>query len=269
MLGCGMLLAVAAVQAEDNPARANSSRAAREAAIELIPWDKIARRDQARIETVLEKTSLFRRMPTQVIRCDPELYQFTVDNPEILVNIWHLLGLEDITLERQSERMFRAADGAGTLGEVHVVYADQHLRVVYGEGTYDGPMFPKPVRGSCVLLLESDYQRDEHGYDYVCSRLHVFMRLEQVSLDLLAKTFQPLVGKVADFNFEQTSLFVQSLSRAAEANPRGMERLAAKLTDVSPELRGRFVQVTARVAARGDQRRTLAARITPNQTGGE
>lgn len=263
MLAClGALALVAALasapaQAAD-PLKADTSKAAREEAIRAIPWDRIDRRNHPRIESVLEKTSLYRRLPQQMIRCDAELYAFTIDNPEILINIWHLLGLEDIVLERSGPSSFRAADGAGTLGDVEILYSDASKRIVYGEGTYDGPMFAKPVRGSSLLILEFSSTQGEDGFSYVTSRLNVFVRLEQVSIELLAKTFQPLVGKVADYNFEQTSLFIQSLSRAAETNPRGMSRLADRLTDVRPELRDRFVEITGQVAARADQRRALA-----------
>lgn len=243
--------------------RADTSKEARDEAIRRIPWNHLDGQARSQVEAVLEKTSLYRRLPTQVVRCDPELYQFTIDNPEVLVNIWHLLGLEDIVLERTGAQTFRAADGAGTLGDLEILYAQEGKRLVYGSGTYDGPMFAKPIRGSCVLLLETTSTRGDDGYYYVTSQLNVFVRLEQVSIELLAKTFQPLVGKVADYNFEQTSAFISGLSRAAESNPRGMHRLAARLTDCPPALRDRFVEVTAKVYARAEERRALAVQSRP------
>ena len=61
-----------------------------------LPLDKIDEADRQRVIEVLKHTSVYRRLPTQVMRCDPELFQFVIDHPEVMANIWQLLGIEDI-----------------------------------------------------------------------------------------------------------------------------------------------------------------------------
>jgi hypothetical protein len=60
--------------------------------------------------------------------------------------------------------------------------------------------------------------------------------------------FQGLVGRTIDHNFAETVGFLANMSRTAETNPRGMERLAAKLDRVDDQRRLQFVAITDRVA---------------------
>jgi hypothetical protein len=83
--------------------------------------------------------------------------------------------------------------------------------------------------------------------------MDAFIQLDRVGIELLAKTFQPLVGKTADHNFTETMGFVGRLSRAAERNPDGVDRLAPKLTRVTPEHRQMLVKIAHEMAERTDE----------------
>ncbi len=252
---CSVLLHGKHATAEDR-SKGTSSRQARAGAIASLPLDRLSDEDRERVRSVVSNVSIYRRLPTRVIRCDPELYQFTLENPEIMVNIWQLLGLEDVTLERTAESSYHVEDGAGTLGKVDFLYRNHDTQLVYGQGMYDGPMFVKPVQGECVILMKSGYVRETDGHYYITGRLDIFVRLDRGSTaDILAKTFRPLVGMVADHNFTQTMAFIQSLSDAAEKNPRGMLRLAEKLTGVPESTREEFIAMAGRVAERAENRR--------------
>ncbi len=101
---------------------------------------------------------------------------------------------------------------------------------MYAEGVYDGPMFPQPVQAQCVLVLRAGYVQETNGRYYITNRLDTFIHIDHVGLDLVAKTFSPLVTKTIDINFRETAAFVGVVSRTAAVNPQGMRRLAAKLT---------------------------------------
>ena len=59
-----------------------------------------------------------------------------------------------------------------------------------------------------------------------------FLNIEPGGAELWTKTVSPLVGKTVDNNFMQTLAFVSSLSRTAEVNDRGVQRLAMQLKHV-------------------------------------
>ncbi len=54
-----------------NALEATTSDAARRDAIRSIPFDKLSADDRAKVEAVLSNVSLFRRLPTRVVDCDP------------------------------------------------------------------------------------------------------------------------------------------------------------------------------------------------------
>ena len=111
-----------------------------------------------------------------------------------------------------------------------------------------------PVRARCVLLLRSQVTPAAGGGSRIVARLDAFLQLDRAAAELLAKTFQPLVGRAADHNFSETMAFVATLSRTAERNPRGMQRVYLKLDRIEPDTRRQLSQLSDRVAMRAVSR---------------
>ncbi len=230
--------------------KATTSHAAHDDAIRAITLDKLPAESRAKVTAVLNDTSLFRRLPIQVVDCEPELFGFMESNPDIIVNIWQLMGITNVKLDRIDGNRFRCSDGDGTTARAEIVYRNRDTEIIYAEGLYEGPLFPKAVRGECVGVIKTASQRDTNGRYYVTVRLDTFLHVENVGVELLAKIFQGLVGRTIDHNFEETVGFLGSVSRTAESNPRGMQRLATKLTRIEPSRRDEFVAMTDQVASK-------------------
>ena len=238
--------------------KARTGRAAREEAIRAIPFDQLTPEVQNRIAAVVSKPSVHRRLPVKVIDCDPSLYLFLVRQPEVVVNIWELMGITQIGLKRAGPFSFVATDGMGTKSKADLVYGTNDTHLVYAEGVYDGPLLRKPINGRCVLLLRSGYVETAEGRVHVTNQLDVFLQLDHVGLDILAKTIHPFFGRVADLNFVQTVAFLERISRTAERNGPGMQRLANRLTKVDASVREQFAELTASIEKRSAER--LAAK---------
>ena len=249
------------------PSQASSSRTVKNEAIKAIPLAKLDPQDRAEVSAIVKNTSIFRRMPVQVTECDPHLYLFLVQHPEVIVDIWQVMGISKVTLERTGENSFAANDGSGTTGSVKICYASQDTHVIIAEGSYIGPLSDRPLKAKCVMLLKSGYMQETNRRWYVTSRLDAFIQMENVGVEILAKTFQPLINKSADYNFAETAGFVSHVSKTAEANPAGMTRLARKLVDVDDTTRERFVELSTQVAQRAAERKTSSQVVkarTPN-----
>src|SRR6266699_3796117 len=92
MVGMGILLFAAAVRAADpSLGKATNNRAARDEAVKSIPYDKLSGEMRTRVSTVVNNVSVYRRLPTQSIDCDPDLFVFLVRNPEVVVDIWRVM----------------------------------------------------------------------------------------------------------------------------------------------------------------------------------
>lgn len=245
--------------AEGKPTQATSSRAAREDAVRSIPVNKLNAPDKQRVVATLENTSIFRRLPVQVIQCDPDMYLFLVRHPEVVVNIWEVMKISNVALERTGEDTFRASDGAGTLCDVKYCYSDHDTQVIYAQGRYEGPLFQRPVQARCVLVLKSGYMQETNGRYYVTCRMDTFIDIDHAGVEVLAKTLQPLVNRAADYNFVETAAFLEQISRTSEMNPLGVGRLARRLNKLEPQVRDRFAELSLSVGEKARQREGIEA----------
>ena len=244
----------AAVSAADSDAYdATSSRAARQNAQEAIPYARLDPQAQAKVRSVLADVTFFRRLPIRQIQCDPEFYLFLVQHPDVVVNIWEVLGVSHLAMRRHSPDTYQVTDDIGTVGTLEILYRSRDLQLAYVDGTYNGPMFGHRIRGRGIMLLRSHYAREADGRCLITSQLDAFMNIEPGGAEFLTKTFQPVVGKIADTNFQQSVGFLACLCRTAEVNQAGMARLAAKLGRVPPEVRQRLAELSQLAAQRASQ----------------
>jgi hypothetical protein len=249
-LACGQALAA-------SPNAGTSSRSARQDAIRSLPLDALDPALRAKVSSTVSGTSLYRRLPVAVTECDPDMYLFLVRHPEVVVNIWEVMGISNVALERTGPDTFRASDNMGTLCDVKYCYGDSETHLIYAEGSYSGPMFNRPLQARCVLLLKTGYVQETDGRYFVTSRMDTFIQIENAGVEFLAKTLQMLIHHSADYNFTETAAFFTTVSRTAEANPAGMQRLSAKLTSVEPDVRQQFADISLSIGERAQGRQAI------------
>lgn len=225
-----------------------NSQSVRNEAVAAIPMEKLDAKSQAKVKDVLANLTVFRRLPIRVIECDPDLYLFVVRHPDVMVGLWEALNLSQLQLRRTAPNNFRVVESDGTTINFEYLYQTYDTHIVYAEGVYTGALANRPVRGTCVCVLKTGYVRETNGRYCITSRLDAFLSVEPGAIEIVAKTLQPIGGRVADSNFVQTLAFVAGLSETAEANPEGLHRLSRRLTNISPELREKFDQCVEKAA---------------------
>jgi hypothetical protein len=219
-------------------------------AVRSIPFDRMTDEAQGRLWRIVSQPSLYRRLPITRMQADPDLYLFLIRHPEVIVNMWDLMGVTKVRIRRNGEYTFDTSDGAGTNSQVELVYGDRETHVLLAEGTYDGPLFMRMIHGRCLLVLRTGYTRPLHGSTEVTHQLDMFLQLDNVGAELIAKTLHPLVGKTADHNFVEASRFLGQVSQAAESRPEGVQKLAGRLTKIEPAVRDRFSIIASEVYQR-------------------
>jgi hypothetical protein len=242
-----------------------SSRAARDEAVRAIPWRSMAPNDRRTTQVIIKNASFYRRLPTRVIDCDPDMFSFLLQHPEVVVDVWRVMGISQVTLEKlpagthSGGSAYRGTDGAGTTGTVRFLFSNwgpgaQNMAVVYADGKYEGKPFIAPLKAQSILLLRTGAVQETNGRHYVTVRVDSFVRVEQLGVELIAKTVQPWISKTADHNFIETLSFLSNFSRTAERNPQGMQRLATRLALVDEPTRNELVALCFRTAERYTQR---------------
>lgn len=256
----GMLLRPFPAQAV-GPNQADGSEQARFAAEQAIPFDKLRPETKAKLLSVVDRPSLYRRLPIQVVDCDHEMHIFLVRHPEVVVNIWQLMGITNIKATRTGDFTLEGTDGAGTTSKIDLVYGTPDMHLFYCEGSYEGPLFKRQLTGRSVLLLRSAFSFDRTKRPLVTDQLDVFLTIDNAGAELIAKTLHTTVGKTVDMNFIETTKFLTRISEAAERNGPGMQNMAAKLSDCAPPVRQGFADVSQGVSTRAAER--LAALTAP------
>lgn len=264
LLTLGLMLAARFdLSAAEQELKANTSRSARDDALRSIPLEKLPSESKAKVAAVLNNATIFRRLPVQVVECEPELFDFLVRQPEVVVDIWQVMGVSKVSMDRPDDTHFRCSDGDGTNARGEFVFRNHDTQIIYAEGIYEGPLFPRPVRGQLVTVLKTASIRETNGRYYVTARLDTFLHVDNVGVEIIAKMFQGWLGHTIDHNFVEVVAFLGSVSHAAENNPQGMRRLAAKFNHVEPIRRQQFVNLTDQVAKKMSGRQLAESEDDP------
>jgi hypothetical protein len=228
----------------------NSTREAREAAIQRLPFQQLTPEATARLRSVVDNASYFRRMPAETIDCDQEMFAFLVRNPEVIVNIWDIMGVTKVSLQRTGPYQLLGNDGAGTTSKMDLVFGNETMHIYYATGSYHGSLWARELNGKCVVVLHNRPAPLPGGKQGMTATMDVFMKLDNLGADLVVKTLGPLVGKTADYNFTECAAFFSQISQTAEQNPFGMQQLAMRLNSIDPKTREQFLATSMSLAQR-------------------
>lgn len=226
-------------------------RDVRRRAAEVIPLDRLAAADRLLVEQTVERTTLHRRLPTASIACDSALLDFMLSKPEALVEVWRVLGISRLALDPVGPSQWRLADGYGTVGSVRLLHRERHerggLHVFHGRGGYDGPLAPKRLTGSCVVVVRHTRAADAaDGTPRQSVQIDAFLDVDGVGLELVTRTLQPLIVRSAAANLHEISLFISQFAAAAARNPAAVSRIADRMSRTPPADRAALVTLASR-----------------------
>ncbi len=227
-----------------------STRDAREAAIQRIPFPQLTPDANAKLKSVVIGSSYFRSMPTETVDCDPEMFTFLVRHPEVIVNIWEVMEVTKVSLQRSGPYQLQGSDGAGTNSKMDLVFGNDSMHIYFATGSYQGSLWARELNGKCVVILHNRPGPLPNGKMGMVASMDVFMKLDNIGADLVVKTLGPLMGKTADYNFTECASFLSQISQTAENNPYGIQQLAKRLTKIDPKIRDQFIATTNSVAQR-------------------
>ena len=231
----------------------SSARQFKDQGIAAVPFGVLTEDTQLKLKPVLEKTSLYRRLPQMGVECDADYFRFLVRHPEVIVEIWKLMEVTKMNTTRTGPYTLQSNDGAGTLSELELVYGDSEKHIYYGTGTYEGPLLRRKLSGKVVLVLQTKHGFTEEGKPNAVSQLDVFLKVDNVAAGVIARTLQPLVGPTADHNFTQSLRFFERLHDTTVRNGPGVQLMAERL-DLQPDVLKGFQQVAGTAFERGRQK---------------
>lgn len=240
--------------------------AQRKEVIADLPMQRLTRDAQEQILSIAESPTIYRRLPTQAIDCDRDMFLFLTRNSEVLVGIWDLMGITNVTTKRTGPYQLEAEDGSGTHCRVDLVYGDPNVHIFVADGSYDGKLVAKPIRGKAVFILHSSYAKAADQRTTVTGSLDCFIQFDSLGADLVARTLSGLIGRSADNNFRETARFIAQVSQASERNPSALIDVAQRLPQVAEPTKKNFAEVISTVARRSENRLANRTSEHPQQT---
>ncbi|MCF0234391.1 MAG: hypothetical protein HUK22_05355, partial [Thermoguttaceae bacterium] len=235
-------------------AEASTSRASASEALERVPWNALSASAREKLSQMAANPSIYRRLPMAGARCNPELFDYILLHPNLVVELWKQMGYDELSMAERAPGKFDFHEKSGTVGVLQVLYQDDETTVAYCAGTYRGGLIGNALEGEMFLILQTRYTEDESGAPVVVCRLDAFADIKNPGADLLARTLSGLLGKIADTNFSQTMAFIDSVSKIAEESPNDFAATAARLEGLTPEARRLLVAKTSEVSAQARAR---------------
>jgi len=221
-----------------------------QASLKKIPWNELSPAAQAKIKRVTSSAPLFRRLPQQTVYADPEIYHFLLRHPDVVIGFWEQWGATQLSLREVKENHFVLKETTGTVATVEVLYRTNDLCIVYAKGEYRGPLIAKPYQGEVILVLQTQFVRDNTNEPMIVCDLDSFVQINNVGADVLAKLFYTSIAKVADSNLEVTVSFISQVSKAASHNTAALKNSAEELSTIRQDVCVGFCDVVDRVAMR-------------------
>lgn len=227
-----------------------------------IPYHQLNPAVQQRVVDIAHKSSLYRHLPRTALQIDPDYLTFLSCYPEVIVEIWRLMEVSNMSALRTAPFTLQCSDGEGTLSAIDLIYASEQMQIFLGEGTYEGPLLRRKIRGDCLIVLRAEHQTGSNGVNVATCDLDFFLKIDNATAGFIAKTVHPLVGRTADQNFVETLKFVERLHETTCKNGPGVQGMAYRLTGLTPEVRDAFIEVAGLTYSR-QQTRTLGIPVTP------
>jgi len=234
-------------------------------ALQKLPWNELPPAAQSKIKSVTSGSPLFHRMPQQKIYSDPEIYQFFLRHPDMVIGFWEELGATQLSLREVRENHYILRETGGTVAAIEVLHRTDNLCIIYAKGEYRGPLLAKAYQGDVVLVLRTHYARDETNEPIIVCDLDAFVQINSLGADMLVKLFFASLTKVADGNFEVTVSFVSEVSKAASRTPNAVKDTAEEITSVRQAVCTEFCDVVDMAAMRFARRNQPSPLQTAHQ----
>ena len=227
--------------------KGTSSRAARKAAVNAIPLDKMTVENRAKASGVLESISLFRTLPAFSFEVDPQVYNFFVAHPDVAVSIWKVLGISQFQMWQTGPTNYEADAGDGTVGVIDLLYQNESQQIIFCEGVYQSPISKDPIKAKALMRLTSNFQKTRDGRIIVAHSLDMFVSFPSTTVETIAKIISPVSNMILDNNFREVSLFVHMMWQAMKHRPDWVDGVADQLENVLEVRKTQLVELTDNV----------------------
>jgi len=160
-----------------------------------------------------------------------------------------VLGISRVSLDPTGAGTWRLSDGYGTTGTIRLLHRErgrhESLSVYHGQGGYAGPLSPRELTGSCLVVVRYHSAPDGPGESACRMEIEAFLDVDGLGLEIVTRSLQPLIVRSVAANVHEISLFVGQFAAAATRNPAAVARLADRMPRTAATDRRRLVSLAS------------------------
>jgi len=234
-----------------------STTAARKQAITDLKLERLSPEAQRKSQSLLKNLGMYRHLPTLTFECDPNVYEYFLQNPDVAVSTWRAMEISQFQLQETSPRHYRADAGDGSIGEVELLLQTPSETMILCDGAFKSPLLPKPIVARSLMRLQTTFSKDQDGRVFVTHSGDVFVEFPSHAVEAVAKVISPVSHSIADRNFKQMTLFVHLMSQAMAKHPIWVEQVGGKLDGIQKQKKAEFLEVAGKSC--DDARKRFAA----------
>ena len=226
-----------------------------------VPTQAMPGRNGQLVDDVLSNLSIYRRLPDIRCEADPRVLDYFLNHPDVAVGIWRALGVSSVQLTQTGPDQYLADDGAGSKGNLSVLYRDAGQQVIFCDGVFLNPVNKQPIQARAVIHFRHRGERSRDGRLFTRHDATMFVSLPSHGYEAVARAISPISNKLADRNFQEVSLFVRMMSLAMTEQPDWVADLSDRIADVPADRCDRLATLAGTIHsdAYGDRRRRVAA----------
>ncbi|MEE2738833.1 MAG: hypothetical protein VX435_11450 [Planctomycetota bacterium] len=210
-----------------------------------------------KITPLITRGSLFQPLSTEVIRCDPKLYEFLLDHPDVTVSMWKAMGISRIEMVRVQDNIYQIRTPSGLQGVVTFLLRGPNSRIILFEGHFRDPLTGRKVLSQALLYLRCTYLLESDQEYYVVHHLDIFVKLASKRTSLFMKLLSPFTRSQSKQNFLQISNFLTALYTAAAERPDSMATLINRLEGIQAQDRYQLHDTVKHLFSREQKRERI------------
>jgi hypothetical protein len=217
-----------AVLLAGGPTAAQAPREAPPVAPSQVPLDDLSPESRARVRAVLEQPTLRSCGRSETFTCQPAVYDWLLDHPDLAIRLWRLLGAKCAEILPEGGDRFVWRDGPSN---VHwdTVLKRPGLRVWYAEGELKPGAHLPGARVQAVAVLRYGDGQLGDGRSSLRHQVDLTLHTDSHAVALAAKILGASAPHAGEQVVGQIEMFYGALAWYLDQHPRHAEALFAQL----------------------------------------
>ena len=164
-----------------------------------VPLEQLPPAVRDRVRLVVEHPTLASHGPVEAFACQPSMYYWLLDHPDVTARLWKLLGAKVADLTDLGGGRYGWSDGQGSTIHWETVWRTPQQRVWYAEGHVKPGMLLPTATIKAVMVINCTEGHDKLGRPAIRHQVELLLRTDSTALALAAR----LVGASAPHMAEQ------------------------------------------------------------------